>query len=147
MTSVAATIRQVSSDSNHFVNVAAIGLVGTVTWIFDEASTLAFVASPTTAAGSGPATIAASVASRVASAAVGSVFFKDMGVTLSASTGKSGTGGPLLFRKVQLVTNDEQTFGVGGNPASAFLTGYILIARSSAVGSGIPIAPLAKHGL
>jgi hypothetical protein len=76
-----------------------------------------------------------------------------MGKTVIAKNSKLGNSGPLLFRKVQLVTNDEQTFGVGGAVADGFLSGYILLANDSGLGAaatsggGLIVAPVASYGL
>jgi hypothetical protein len=144
MTSIVSSVRQVASDGGYFVNVAAFG--SAITNVFDEASTLAFAADPLTSATGGPGTIV-SWDGAIAAAAAGTVVLKDMGKTIIAPYSVTGEGGPLLFRKVQLVNADATTFGVAGTPADGFRSGYVLIASESALGSGIPIAPLARYGL
>jgi hypothetical protein len=131
MTSVLASKRQVSTDGGLYVNLAA--LTGA---IFTEASTVTAAADPTY--------VAVPTAVSWAAGAIGTVYLRDMGKTIS--------GNGLTFRKVQLVDNDPATFGVGGTPANEFQTGYILLASGAGLGAqattaGYAVAKVAKYGI
>ena len=129
MSSVAASVRQVSPNNGYYINVAsAVGKVYAYNTTAGAStfSTALWAAVATTAYGGAIST-------------AGTALFKDMGKTV-VSAGRT-------FRKVQLVTSTVSTFGVGGTQGidADYLTGYIELGFDGANATGRP-APFATYG-
>ena len=124
MSSVAASVRQISANNGYYINVAtAVGKI----YAYNPAtgastfSTALWAAVNTTAYGGAIST-------------AGTALFKDMGKTV-VSAGRT-------FRKVQLVTSTVSTFGVGGSQGidADYLTGYIELGFDGTTGRPAPFA-------
>ena len=122
MSSVAASVRQVSANNGYYIPIAALAYRGVLAY------------NPTTGAASTFSTASWAATTSVSSCldAAGAGLLKDMGKTV-ISAGRT-------FRKVQLVTSTASTFGVGGTspatwPNTEYYTGYIELGFD---GTGVP---------
>ena len=115
MSSVAASVRQISANNGYYINVA--NPANKIYAYNPTAGTSTFAIAQWVSSGAvgGYAKVLSSIST------AGTAIFKDMGRTIVSST--------RTFRKVQLVYSTVSTFGVGGfqgtSPNEDYFTGYI----------------------